>query len=274
MAYLVTLLGYKPAARASVKWTSVGVYEAPDVAGAPGAFVLIDTQALADYADPAHPPSYDLETVNATAASGLWYRVEFRDTIGGLQESEPEYNGLAAVPDVVWVRATSNVDFGELGYPDPATGDPDRLQYVLDEAVPEFTQLTGVDPLRDALPDGELRLTRMAIRMLVEYHAASGQMEQLETAADYDMLSSMTASDYSETRRGVTRPNPQVLHPWPALNRLLEQIVDYGAGGPAPDGVGMVVPRDECRRGGRLVSNGSPVWPWPPYPSPRYPLGR
>lgn len=211
-----------------MKWTLVGIYEAPDAGGAPGAFVELEEQALPGYADATDPPVFDLETILGSAPSGLWYRVQFRDPVGGLQDGVPEYNGTSAVPETEWIRETSKADFDDLGYPAPGPGEPDPLQVKLDEAVSIFRSITAIDAAAMSETDPRLTLVRMALRMLVEYECAARQMEQLETASDFDMISAMSASDYSETRRGLTRQNPQTLHPWPALDRLLGAILSFG----------------------------------------------
>lgn len=278
--YYVGLTNLRPAGRFDgIKWTSVGIFEAAadPVTGALGAWAEIDTQSLADYPDPLAPPTFAFSTTQATAASGLWYKVQFRDAFAGVQDSVPEYNGTLAAPTVDQVRAESNADFEELGYPAPLAGDPDRLQPVLDVAVELFQGATGIDSRTLDAADKRVRLVQTAIRMLVEYQAASGQMEQLETAADYDMLSAMSAADYSETRRGVSAPNPHVLHPWPALNRLLNLIVNFdtqgGSAAEAPEVGDARSVRDVRRdmdedqrvppRFPRPLQEGVPYWPQP-----------
>jgi hypothetical protein len=180
-----------------------------------------------------------------------------------------------------WIRETSNIDFAELGYPAPDPGGKDRLRWPLEEALVEFRGLTGIDVTSmtldadDPTYDKRVPLLRRAIRMLVEYAATSSQMEQTETASDYDMLSSFSASGYSESRRGIARPNPQVLHPWPALNRLLNQILYFDDQGNVRDtGPGVVASGDprpyEDTMRQRAVAHGlhfgigpvvGPVWP-------------
>lgn len=268
MGYFLRLSGYAPSGRDDgLKWIEAALYEAPDAAGQPGAWTQIDLFALADYADPLAPPSYSFTTVNATAEGGMWYRIEFRDAIGGTQPSRPEFNGLGAVPTVEEIRADSRADFDELGYPAPVlSADLDPLQGRLDEATTQFYGVTGIDPRSLPVTDKRLPLVRMAIRMGVEYLAASGQMEQLETASDYDMLSAMSASDYSETRRGVTAPNPHVLHPWPALNRLLNLVIYFDTQGGATEGqplVGAARSVEEVRADMREDSRVPPRWPRP-----------
>lgn len=278
MGYVIEFKNLKPAGRTdNRKWVTVGVYEAPNVSGVPGVWTEIDSQALADYADPTNPPVFAVTTVNATVPSGLWYKVQFRDAFTGLQDSVPEYNGTSGVPEVEWVRETSNTDFDELGYPAPDPGAIDRLQSVLDESVVQFYGATGINPATVSETDKRLQLIRMALRMYVEYECASKQMEQLETASDFILLSSMSVSDYSETRRGLTRMNPQILHPWPELNRLLGFIVNFDTqGGALDEAPGITSPnafpapyerlmieygrRYQHGRGGGVTG---PLWPQP-----------
>jgi hypothetical protein len=226
----VNLEGYRPLKKYNnAKWTSVKIYEAPDSLGP---WTQIDTQALPDYPDPLLPPVFNFTTNSATAPSDKWYRVEFYDLVGGYQDSVPEYNGTvsAAVPTTEWIRETSKISFGEYGYPEPTDG-PDPLEVPLAESVVQFQATTGIDLTTVLASDDRNPLIRAALRMFVEYHVASGTQEVLDTVADYDLLSSMSADGYTESRRGVVGVNPNVLHPWPALGRLLSSIIYFGQGG-------------------------------------------
>jgi hypothetical protein len=234
MGWLVTLLNYRPAVRYDLnKWTSVRIYEG--ATADPDERVEIDSQALANYPDPLDPPVFNFTTVEATAPDSLWYWVEFHDEIGGIQDSTPEYNGPSFIPDTEWVRATSNVIFPEFGYPVPEPGEPDRLQLPLDEAVDDLQRLTDLDLVTLAPTDARMTAIRRAIRMLVEFNVARSQPEILESAVDFDMLQSMSADGYSETRRtlGVAL---RTLHPWPALNWLLNGIIAAGGGATVDEG--------------------------------------
>jgi hypothetical protein len=284
VGYLVNLEGYRPAKRNDgLKWTRAFIYESPTAvgfsAGGLASGTLIEMAVLADYSDPLNPPIFDFTTVNATAPSGLWYRIEFHDAGSGVQDSVPMYNGTvaAAIPDVEWIRATSQAEWDELGYPVPLTGGADPLENLIPVAVAEFQAVTGIDLTAVAADDKRIPLINKALRMFVEYDAASGQMEILETAADYNMVQSMSAGGYSETRRGIVQPNPWVLHPWPALNGLLNGIINFDTQGqlagetPAIESQG-VYPRpgseimaegfhDRYRQRGAWPVLG-PVWPW------------
>jgi hypothetical protein len=275
MGYFIGLSNLKPSGRTDGrKWTSVGFYEAPPgVDGQPGAWTEIDAQALPDYSNAAVTPVFSLSTTEATAPSGLWYKVQFRDSFTGIQESVPEYSGTSGVPDVEWIRETSNADWGEMDYPAPEAGGVDRLQSVLDEAVVTFYSITGLNPRTFPETDKRLALVRQALRMLVEYQAASTTMEHLGTASDFDMLSGMSASDYSETRRGM-HAGSGVLHPWPALNRLLNAILYFDSqGNPVQEGPSVSRelrprPYEEVMKSllaqhPGAIRDNQPLWPQP-----------
>lgn len=149
-----------------------------------------------------------------------------------------------AIPTVDEIRAESNVEWAEYGYPLPVGADPDRLDTVLSEATIEFQAMTGIDPADEPVMAADVRapLIRKAIRMLVEFNAGASQMEVLESVTDFDIISSFGAAGYNETRRNVSA-NTQVVHPWPALNRLLKFIVYFdSAGQRAMDVPGVEVP--------------------------------
>lgn len=227
MGFVVNLENYRPNKRNDAqKWKRALIREA---VAAIGPWTLLETiDPLVDYPDPLNPPIFNFTTTNASAASGLWYQVEFQDDIGGKQVSVPEFNGDALdVADVEWIRTTSNVVFGEFGYPAPEPGEADRLQYVVDEAIPQFKSATGIDPLTIALDDPRIVLVRKAIRMFVEFDAARSQPEVLASAVDFDLIQSMSTDGYSETRRGLVQNN-RMLHPWPALSALLNWILGMG----------------------------------------------
>jgi hypothetical protein len=233
MAFYVALTGFEPAPNyEGDKWLTADILESPAPVAGVFAWTEIDEKPVPDYPNAADPPPFSFSTNNATASSGKWYMVVFHNAEGGVQESVPAYNGdqVAAVPSLAWVRETSNIAFGEFGYPVPVEG-PDRLRYVLDEAIYEFQGLTGIDPA--ALPPTDLRVphVKRAIRMLVEFNAARSQPEILDSAVDFDLVQSMSADGYSETRRSLSQ-NSKLVHPWPALAALLTMI-----GGMDDDGV-------------------------------------
>lgn len=138
------------------------------------------------------------------------------------------------VPSAADIREQSNVAFSEYGYPEPETG-TDRLQRKVDESNAELLTLlagAGYAPVwseLDPLSVEGVMLTT-ALRMLVEYNVAASQQEIVDTVADFDLLSSYSAGPVSETRRSVTA-NGGVLHPWPALHKLLSGLASYATGG-------------------------------------------
>lgn len=90
---VVSLTDFTPAPRYdAVAWASAIIEEAP---AASGPWTLLDTIALSPLdADPTTPSSRSFTITNATASTGLWYRVQFVDGAGGLGEyATPVYNG-------------------------------------------------------------------------------------------------------------------------------------------------------------------------------------
>jgi hypothetical protein len=84
MPYVVTLEDITPPRRSDAVWTQALMSEGPTAAGA---WTLVQTINLASLpggldTDPTQPKSRDLTTVNATAASGLYYSVVFKDGAG------------------------------------------------------------------------------------------------------------------------------------------------------------------------------------------------
>lgn len=172
------------------------------------------------------------------------------------------------IPDAAWVRERSNIIFAEYGYPEPEGAAPDRLQQVLDESVPELYCYLGIDlgDLDDS--DGRVPLIRRALRMLCEFNAGVSQMELLESVTDFDLIQSFSASNYNESRRSPMQARAGA-HPWPALDRLLGQILDWdlaGLAGRAGRSPGVSVPAPLPRPGERIMADtmqdGPSARPW------------
>lgn len=244
MGYQVQLLGYTPGDRRDGNpWTSAWIYEAPTAATAAASRTQIDTKSLSPLdADPTAPATRDFETFQGTVPHGAWYWVEFHDAAGNAQLFGPSFNMADGfMPTAEQIRSEERqMPWADWGYDAPEDDDPDRLDVVLFEAESEMYGYLGALVAGD--PDERAPLVRRAMKMLVIYNVGSSQAEVAESAFDYDMVSAMSAEGYSETRRGVTRPNPQVLHPWPALNRLLDFILHYGRDARAEDGPGVCSP--------------------------------
>lgn len=123
----------------------------------------------------------------------------------------------------------SLVAFAAYGYAD---ANPDPLDRLLADAVAEFH---GTCRLRDVevdfanavfdTTDGAVLTTLLdkALRMWVEWLAAQ-QPEHVDTAADFDLLSSRSSGPATENRRSVAS-NSHMLHVWPALDRILRYIL-------------------------------------------------
>lgn len=240
MGFVVSFIGYKPVPRYdAVPWAEARVNEA---ATREGDYTEIDVIPFVDIggldADPADPMPRNITTDQATLASG-WYKIVFADATDNTSQTAARFFNNAApvgdaIPTVEEVRAESNVGFAEYGYPEPAAGQVDRLQLVLEESTAELVHLLSLKDVTldfDAIDNPSLAvLTRRAIRALTEYNVAAGQQEKVDTASDFDMVSSFSLGPISETRRSISA-NANVLHPWPALNKLLLGIVSLATGG-------------------------------------------
>jgi hypothetical protein len=221
-----------------VPWIGLRVFESET--GATGTFVQrqdIPFAVLDD--DPANPMSRDITTTMAVFDPGFYF-FQYYDLAGTLFNGGIRYSGASAgavVPTVEEIRFESKVVFAEYGYPE---GDPDPLAPLLNEAVAEYQSVMSshgigldLETLDPATPGGVL--TRKALRMWVEYLAASSQPEIVDTAADFDLLSSWSAGPVSESRRNVS-PNANMWHIWPALDRLLRGIGSLWIESQRPEG--------------------------------------
>lgn len=237
MGYVVSFSDYTPAARFdAVPYTHVVVQES---ATQTGTFSQIDDQPLVPVdLDPAVPQPRDVTTGNAVLDRG-WYKLVFMDAVGNTSSSSAVYyNNIEpltdAVPTVETIRQQTDVGFAEYGYPPPAPGDPDRLQFILDESVSELQYLLAqksvvLDPA--AVPNPAMALlVRRALRALVEYNVLAKQQTNVATASDFDMIQSQSIGPISESRRSISA-NANILHPWPTLNKLLLGIVSLANSG-------------------------------------------
>jgi hypothetical protein len=278
MTFVFRLTGFTPGVRDDEPFVSARIEEGPTITG-PWTTLSVVTLDPID-ADPLNPMERSFTVANASAPDGLWYRITWIDAHSNVQPTYPIYHSasLDGAPTPDEIRALSPmIEWAEMGY---AAGSPDPLRPVIDEAAVEFRGYTGLDvTTMDVDPgsptyDPRAPLVRRALRMLVQYNVASSSQEILDTVADFDLLSAISAASISETRRSISA-NRQVIHPWPALNKLLTSILYFdsqgqpGYGVPAVDVVG---PRPRPGReimyehgvGGhdyRVGQFGGP-WPW------------
>lgn len=122
------------------------------------------------------------------------------------------------------VRLWSNLDWGELGYPEV---DPDvRLQVLVDRAVAYVQGITGriLDPSFDG-PAWLEPIAQQCVQLRTEQIGYESQPDYLETAND-DVVASFSAGSYSETRVDpLKRASMHVLNANPALNRALWTVM-------------------------------------------------
>jgi hypothetical protein len=136
-------------------------------------------------------------------------------------------------PTTAEIRALSKVEFSEINYP---VETPDPLDPVVAQAIAYVEWMTGrvFDDTDDAskpsygtfeqigvLNSRLFVLFTQAVRMRTEQIAMQSQDDYVETASD-DVVSSFSASDYSETRADPTRRGEsKSINTWKALSDLL-----------------------------------------------------
>lgn len=129
-------------------------------------------------------------------------------------------------PTAEQIRSWSQLDFGSLGYPEG--GNPDPLDELVARAGAFFGEIAGLgfDPVTDAalvvVPDRLAPLVRQAVQRMVELLAVQSQEDVIETLGDFQLLSSFSAGNYSETRRSLSElQKNQMIVADPTLNGLL-----------------------------------------------------
>lgn len=116
---------------------------------------------------------------------------------------------------------------------------PDPLDREIKRIAPKIESITGLVLANVLDADKRVPLIEEAFQRWVEYNAVSGGQEILETVADFDLLSSMSAGSYAETRRPLSAQQ-RGLHPWPLLASLLAGIMYFDSGGQPQAGVPKV----------------------------------
>jgi hypothetical protein len=133
-------------------------------------------------------------------------------------------------PDAARVRELlPNIKWAKRGYPEPAAGDPDPLQLIVDVAAAWVESVTG-RPLDATMPAAFVRVAEMAVALATVAFLTDLSDAQLEALASGDVLASFSADGYSETYRdtGVAlkaQREAWMLHPWAPLNRLLWTLI-------------------------------------------------
>lgn len=144
-------------------------------------------------------------------------------------------------PTAAQIRSWTNPDpnlprfiFEEYGYPAPEGEDADSLEILIARFVEWLEAAIGYDIDDDEYPENLQERTGEAIQLGVLYKIVSTEQGIIETAGDFDLIQSFSAGSYSETRRGQGI-NTRALHPWPALNQLLNGLL-------SPDRLGQEIP--------------------------------
>lgn len=132
------------------------------------------------------------------------------------------------LPTAAEVRSWSRVDFAAQGFP-PAT--PDPLDEYMARAYGFLGELVGrgCDPLPDTILEVPVRmepLYRQALQRILEILVMNAAEDVVSTLADFQLLSSFSAGNYSETRRSLTElKDARMLVADPGLNSLLWMLM-------------------------------------------------
>jgi hypothetical protein len=198
VSYVRSFTGFRPAVRYDGQpWTHVRFEEAATPAGTR---LALDTQILpVPDLDPTHPATRNLTTAAATLPAGFYWLVWIDD--GGHEDPDgPVFSGtLPGVPTAADVRrvAPPNLDWTSLGYPAPASGDPDPLEARVSWAAAEVAAITGRD-LTTLTADEQL-IAQRAITLKVLLDTLGGTKDALDVLGQ-PWLRSFSAGSYSETR--------------------------------------------------------------------------
>lgn len=126
------------------------------------------------------------------------------------------------------------MDFAAYDY-----GSSADLQVLLDRAIEYVEEVTG--RTLATLPSRYEKTMQEAIQRTVEQSVLRSQEDSLEVAADFETISNMSVTGYSENRRNMDDlRKAQMINPWPLLHDLLWRMAtedrrdewdDYWAGG-------------------------------------------
>lgn len=118
-------------------------------------------------------------------------------------------------PTVEELKAASAVDFASL------VPNDEVLQLLIDRSCGWFTSITG-RPVDSTMPSEYEKMADACLQRMVEVAAYQRQPDQIETVADFMLISSFTASSYTETRRSLTEiKDAKMITGDPYLNQML-----------------------------------------------------
>lgn len=132
-------------------------------------------------------------------------------------------------PTAAIVRSrTPRYDWSAVGYPAPTASDTDPLDEGVADAV-EYVQGVTWRKLDDTMdPAFERRATR-AVILRAQQQVQQEDPDLVETAAEGELVSSFSASGYSETRRAYSdfkaANDALLVNRWPALSDLLWAVM-------------------------------------------------
>lgn len=130
------------------------------------------------------------------------------------------------VPAASDLTAASRIDFEALDMTDAMVQDEvDALAPWLEDATGRRFDGSAVPEYEPIPPRDDARFKK-ALRMALEWEAYKQHPDQVESVIDFGEVQAFTAGSYNEDRRGAQdlRYMDDWLHPWPALNKLLQSI--------------------------------------------------
>lgn len=216
--------GYSPPRRFdSEPFTEAQIREA---SAEDGTYTTITTIALSPVdSDPSDPAVRNFTTSEALIQDG-WYIIRWADADGATFDSDPmrylaEENGAITAEEV---REWSLMPFDEFEYPEPTGADADTLQSLVDRAIEYVLDVTGLTVVEN-VPTNLLRTWEEAIQRRTEQLVAKQQEDEIETAADFELIKNFGAGPYNEGRREIGDVDKaKVINPWPLLNDLLRRL--------------------------------------------------
>jgi hypothetical protein len=171
---VVSFTDYTPIPRFDdVPWTTVMIEESISEAGP---WTLIDTQNLMPIdGDPSDPMPRSFTTDNATADSGLWYRISFGDNLNNVMQMTPTFNGIPiewtpTIPDVagvILIRTRDENGVFQNTFTDQTIPTDEQVRQLIDKAVNNVRPLIGTDIPEDLIQEAQ-DVTAIRAAMYVE----------------------------------------------------------------------------------------------------------
>ena len=152
------------------------------------------------------------------------------------------------VPTAAEIRTWSRLPFDDYDYAEPSSG-TDPLDILIARAAEYVGRVTGrsldtsPDPNTLDVPDELSQTAAEAIQRRVEQMVIKSQEDEVETAADFDLIKSFSAGSYSETRRDAAdAAKAKAINAWPLLDEMLWALATEDARDDWREKWGDVVP--------------------------------